>query len=190
MRSLKCWDAVKWVNQSKHTPSWYETQGPHTKIITTHDSKVGVWRWLCMMNSDLNLAKLFIILIMRHWEGWDAVNCLNQSKITQSWCQKKWISAKPTLTPPAPQKHVVVTIIEHIYQPQSSPTIHYTCNEKLEGLRCCELLGPIQTHTILEWKVDECKANFDPTRTSKTRCGDHYRAHIPITTFSNHSSYS
>ena len=71
---------------------------------------------------------------MRHWKGWDAVNCPNQSKLTQSWCEK-WARAKPTLTPPAPQKHVVVTIIEPIYQPQPSPTIHHTYYEKLKGLR-------------------------------------------------------
>ena len=85
---------------------------------------------------------------MRHWKGWDAVNCPNQSKLTQSWCEK-WARAKPTLTPPAPQKHVVVTIIEPIYQSQPSPTIHHTYNEELGGLRCCELLESIQTYSIL-----------------------------------------
>ena len=59
----------------------------------------------------------------------------------------------------------------------------------MEGLKCCELLGPAQTHTILVQKVDRCKFNFDPTRTSKTHPDDHYRAHIPISAFSNHSSY-
>ena len=75
--------------------------------------------------------------MMRHWKGWDAVNCLDQSKITQSWCEMEVLSAKLTLTltSPAPQKHVVVTIIEPIYQSQPSPTIHHTYNEKLKGLR-------------------------------------------------------
>ena len=84
---------------------------------------------------------------MRHWKGWDAVNCPNQSKLTQSWCEK-WARAKPTLTPPAPQKHVVVTIIEHIHQSQPSLTIHHNYNEKLEGLRCCEIVESIQPHSI------------------------------------------
>ena len=203
------------------------------------------------MNSNLNLAKPFIILMMREWKSWDAVNCPNQSKLTESWCQK-WNAGKPTLTPPVTEKHVVVTIIEHIYQSPPSPTIHYTYNEKLEGLRCCEIFESIRNHTILvsnvgywSWKchhpwlknggmalvVDdefqsqpcktihytydermeelrccelpksvqtywilmskvECRqANFDPSRDWKTRCGDHYRAHIPISTFSNHSLY-
>ena len=65
-----------------------------------------------------------------------------------SWCEK-WTRAKPTLTPPAPQKHVVVTIIEPIYQPQPSPTIHHTYNEKLEMRRCYEILQSIQTCSIL-----------------------------------------
>ena len=50
-------------------------------------SKAGVWWWLYMMNSNLNLAKPFIILSMRHWKGWDAGNGLNQSKHTPSWCE-------------------------------------------------------------------------------------------------------
>ena len=84
---MRCWkgrDAVKFLNQSKPAPSWCEMRGPHTEIVNTHDSKIGVWRWLWMMNSNLNLAKSFIILMVREWKGQDAVNCLNQSKITQS----------------------------------------------------------------------------------------------------------
>ena len=59
----------------------------------------------------------------------------------------------------------------------------------MEGLGCCELPKSVQTHSILMWKVDKGQANFDPTRDWKTRCGDHHRAHIPISTFSSHSLY-
>ena len=89
---------------------------------------------------------------MRHWKGWDAVNCPNESKLTQSWGEK-WTRAKPTLTPPVTEKHVVVTILEPTQQSPPSPTIHHMYNEKLEGLRCCENLESIQKHTILVWKV-------------------------------------
>ena len=59
-------------------------------------------------------------------------------------------SCKTTLTPLVTAKHVAVTIIEHIYQSlPSSPTIHYTCDETLKGLRCCEILESIQTYSIL-----------------------------------------
>ena len=88
----------------------------------------------------------------REWKGWGAVNCPNQSKLTQSWCQK-FKTGKPTLTPSVTENHVVVTIIEYICESQSSPTIHYTYNEKLEGLRCCEIFESIQTYTILVWHV-------------------------------------
>ena len=71
---------------------------------------------------------------------------------------------------------------------QPCKTIHYTYNEALEVLGCCELPESVQNNTILVSKVDKCKANFDPTRTPKTCCGDHYRAHTPISTFSNYSS--
>ena len=67
------------------------------------------------------------------------MNCLNQSKLTESWGEK-WRRAKPTLTPPVAEKHVVVTNLEPKYQSQPSHTIHYTYNEKLKGLRCCDIL--------------------------------------------------
>ena len=68
-------------------------------LVATHDSKAGEWWWLCMMNSNLKLAKPFIILTMRHREGWDSLKCPNHTKLTQSWYEK-WASAKPSLTPP------------------------------------------------------------------------------------------
>ena len=104
------------------------------------------------MNSNLNLAKPFILHMVREWKGWDAVNCPNQSKLTQSWCEK-WTRAKPTLTPPVTDTHVAVTILEHIYQSQPSHTIHNTYDETLEGLRCWELIESIQTCSILVWNV-------------------------------------
>ena len=66
------------------------------------------------------------------------MDCLDQSKLTQSWCEK-WIGASPTLTPPTPQKHIVMTILEPTYQSQPSPTIHHTYDDTLEGLRCYEM---------------------------------------------------
>ena len=72
---------------------------------------------------------------------------------------------------------------------QPCKTIHHTYNETLKGLRCCEWPQSVQTHAILAWKVERGKANFDPTRDWKTRCGDHFWAHAPIATFSNHSLY-
>ena len=159
----------------------------------------------------------------------------------------------PTLTPPVTGKQVAVTTIEHIYQSQASPTNHYTYNDMLEGLRCCEIVESIQTysilvlnigfywsqnchpglksrgvvmvvdknefksqpcttihdtyneqlerlrccelpksvqtHTILVWKVDKGQIRFVPTHDPKTCCGDHFRAHIPTSAFSNQSLY-
>ena len=120
-----------------------------------------------MVNSNLKLAHPFIIHTpMRHSWGWDAVNCPNQSKLTQPWCEK-WITAKPTLTPHMTEKQVVVTILEPIYQSPPSPITHYTYNEKLEGLRCCEILALIQTYSILVWNVGYTGAKIVTTHDSK-----------------------
>ena len=39
-------------------------------------------------------------------------------------------------------------------------SIHYTYNEKLEGLRCCEIFESIQTYTILVWNVGASYQKF------------------------------
>ena len=76
------------------------------------------------------------------------MNYLNQSKITQSWCQNRH-AGQANFTPTTTQKHVVVAILEPICQYQPSLTIHYTYNETLEGSSCYEIVGSIQKHTIL-----------------------------------------
>ena len=76
-----------------------------------------------MMDSNLNLAKPFIILIMRHWNGWDAVNGLNQSKVTPSWCEK-WNTAKVNFNPNHNPKHIVMTDLEPTTQSQPCKTIY------------------------------------------------------------------
>ena len=87
-----------------------------------------------------------------YWKGLDAVNCPNQSKLTQSQGEK-WKTGKSTLAPSVTGKHIVVTILEPTQQSPPYPTIHYTYNEMLEGLRCCDILESIWKHTILVWKV-------------------------------------
>ena len=126
---------------------------------------------------------------MTHGKGWDAVmNCLNQSKITQSWCQKR--SARcADFNPNHDTKTLVVTILEPIYQSQHSPTIHYIHNETLEGSSCCEFLESIQTYSILMW--NRCllpKLTPSPT-TQESGCDDDYIWWIQIVTSSNHSLY-
>ena len=64
---------------------------------------------------------------------------------------KSGIQAKPTLTPIVTRIYIVMIISEPLYQSQPSATIHCTYNEILEGLRCCETLGLIQTLSILVW---------------------------------------
>ena len=86
------------------------------------------------------------------------MNFPNQSKLLQSWCEK-WTRAKPTLTPSVTETHIVVTILEPIYQSQPSPTIHYTYGERMEWLRCCEILESIQTYSILVCNVGHWSQN-------------------------------
>eukprot|EP00956_Cyclotella_meneghiniana_P036174 scaffold122533_cov77-Cyclotella_meneghiniana.AAC.2 len=53
------------------------------------------------MDSNLNLAQAFIILTMIHWNGCDAVKCLNQPKSLNLGVKVEYMNAeqKPTFTP-------------------------------------------------------------------------------------------
>ena len=100
---------------------------------------------------------------MRHWKGWDAMNPLNQSKGTQSWCER-WNSGQAIFNPNHDLKHVVVTILEPICQSQPSPTIHYTYEERLEGLRWCEMAESVCTRSMLVWNIGAWYRNFHHLR--------------------------
>ena len=63
---------MKWLNQSinmHHLGVECRVLEAKSKVVTTHNSKVGVWLWLWRMNSNLNLAKPFDILLVREWKG-------------------------------------------------------------------------------------------------------------------------
>ena len=136
LEGLRCCD-IQWWIQKYSILVWnvgYWSQNSHHPQVKSRGVVMVMW----MMNSNLNLAKPFIILTMRHWQCWDAVNCLNQSKLTKSWCEK-WPRANANFDPLLTEKHVEATILEPICQSPPSPTIHYTYNEKLEGLRYYEI---------------------------------------------------
>ena len=63
---------------------------------------------------------------------------------------------------------VVVTILEPTPQSQFPPTIHYTCIETLEGLRCSEILESIQ-NTQSWCEMLELGVKIVTTRYSKAR---------------------
>ena len=80
-------------------------------------------------------------------------------------------------------------VLEDEFQSPPSPTIHDTYNETLEGLGCCEMAESVSTHTIWVRKVSIGQPKFVPSQSSKIGCGDHFSAHMPISTMSNHSLY-
>ena len=138
MRDWKGWADMKWLNLSVHMLNLDLRCRDPILIFTSLDSKVRVQCWLFRINSNLNLILPFNILMMKDWKGWDAVNCLNQPEDTQSGCEK-WVWTKPNLYPLITWKWVVVTILEPVYQSQLYLTIHYTYNERLEGLSWYEM---------------------------------------------------
>ena len=83
----------------------------------------------------------------------------------------------------------VVMVVGYEFQSQPCLTIQHTNGERLEGLRCCELPESVSTHSIWVRKVGLGQAKFVPTHDQKTGCGDHFRAHTPISTLYNHSLY-
>ena len=83
----------------------------------------------------------------------------------------------------------VVTFVNDEFQSPPSPTIHDTYNDTFEGLGCYELAESVSTHTIWVRKVSIGQAKFVPSQSWKIGCGDHFSAHMPISTMSNHSLY-
>ena len=73
-------------------------------------------------------------------------------------------------------------VVDDEFQSQLCLTIQYTNGERLEGLRCCELPESVSTHSIWVRKVGLGQVKFVPTHDQKIGCGDHCRAHIPIST--------
>ena len=76
------------------------------------------------------------------------------------------------------RQSVVIVIDEFHFHPFL--TINYTNSERLEGLRCFELLESVSTHSIWLRKVDMGHAKFVPTHDQKIGCGGHFRPHIQI----------
>ena len=99
------------------------------------------------------------------------MNCPNQSKLTQSWCQK-WNTGQAYFNPTRDLKHVVVIIFEPRYQSHPSPTIHYTCNEMLEGSSCCEILESIQKILHLGVQCRGLELKLSPPSNQKPWCSD------------------
>ena len=83
----------------------------------------------------------------------------------------------------------VVMVVGGEFQSPPSLTIHYTYNDTLEGLGCCELPEAVSTHTIWLRKVSMGQAKFVPSQSWKIGCGDHFCAHLPISSMSNHTLY-
>ena len=83
----------------------------------------------------------------------------------------------------------VMTVVEDEFQSPPSPTIHYTYNDILEWLGCCELPESVHSHSILVYKVEYRPSQLYPQPRPKTPCGDHFTAHHPISIFSSLSSY-
>ena len=58
-----------------------------------------------------------------------------------------------TLTPSMTPKHVVVIILEPVFQSCLSTSIQYTYNKRLGGLSCCEILAWLQTESNSLWNI-------------------------------------
>ena len=82
---------------------------------------------------------------MRSLKGWDAVIFFNQSKSTQSCCEDMQGTGAENGHHPLLKSWGVVMIIHDELKSQPCKTIHYTYNEMLEGLRCCEIYESVQT---------------------------------------------
>ena len=75
---------------------------------------------------------------------------------------------------PQLERQGVVMVILDEFKSQPCTTIHYTCNETLEGLRCCETLGITPNILHLGVKRRGLLSSLSPPATGKAGCGDGY----------------
>ena len=78
------------------------------------------------------LCPAFIIPMMTHWKGQAAMECLIQSKHTQSGCEQ-WGLWSRNFHHPQPKSRAVVMVIHHEFPSQLCLALYYTYNETLEG---------------------------------------------------------
>ena len=86
-------------------------------------------------------------LTIQHTNGerLEGLKCceLPESVSTRSIRVRKVGLGQANFNPTHDPKLIVVIILEPRYQSHPYPTIHYTCNEVLEGPSCCEILESI-----------------------------------------------
>ena len=98
---LRCWELPKSVQS--HSILVSKAEKGHANFDPTHDRNTRFGDHY-RARTNLNLAKPFIILIMRHWKGWDAVfswinpNIQNlgywsQNRHHPSWLNMIWARA-------------------------------------------------------------------------------------------------
>ena len=159
------------------------------KFVPTHYSKIGcsdhfIDQIPISTLSDHSLYYLWEIgRVKLIWNGWISPYTLNlgvKCRYTQSrnFHHLFWLKSRG-----------VMTVVEYEFQSPPSQIIHYAYGDTLEGLGCCELHESVSTHTIWVRKVSMGQAKFVPSQSWKIGCGDHFSAHIPISTMSNLSSY-
>ena len=129
---------------------------------------------------------------MIYWNGWGAVKCLNQPKpLNHSIFVWKWNTGRrPTIISSQPPPKTRCGDRFRAHNPIStSPTIHYTNNDRLEGLRCHEVPNSTQNIFHLGVKGRGLLPKLSPPATHKPGCGDGHVWRIPISTLHKHSSY-
>ena len=100
-----------------------------------------------------------------------------------------WRFSLPMLSPPWLKSEGVVMVVNNDFQPHPCLSILHTNVLTLEGLTWCELPISDGTHTIWVQKGGFDQAKYVPSQAWKIGCGDHFSAHRPISTLSNHSLY-
>ena len=145
MRHWKGWADAKTLNQSKHTPSWFETH------------EASSWNWYHPW-----LKSQGVLMVLHDEFKYQPCPTIhytyNEMMEGSSWCELPesvqshtilvWsvgVCHKPNLYPSMTQNWVVVTILEPMYKSQPCITIHHTIDETLEGLSWCKDLESIQT---------------------------------------------
>ena len=142
---------IAWISQHPHNLGRKSKHGPIQICIPSQSRKKGCGDHFCahipistMSNHSLYLWRE-IGRVEMLWNGWISLYRL--------YLGMKCRGHAPKFSSPVTQKPGCDDGCGGWIQSPPSPTIHYTYNDILEWLRCCELPESVSTHTIWVRKV-------------------------------------
>ena len=142
---------IAWISQHPHNLSSKSKHGPSQICNLSELENRLWWPFLCPYTN----VNPFLTIHYTYNDTLEGLRCCEMAESVSTGSILVWNvgAMHQTFHHPWLKSQGVVTVVENEFQSEPSPTIHYTYNDTLEGLGCCELPETVSTHTIWVRKV-------------------------------------